>query len=189
MSRRNNLEILSIFHIALAICLTSSFVGAQPAGSGLVDSQAPKYLSDQDQTDMQQVKHHIANEYSDFKTIQEVMDFLDKVKLLVQKHPKNVAFAQGDYKELFKFLSQEIVTKLIRVDTDPFMMPISEDRIPIAQRAIDEDDLSRKLFAGPLRSLIEARRQQLSRTEDGNHKDGNFFTGIWCKISGSCSNQ
>mgnify|MGYP001019911256 CR=1 FL=1 len=173
------------FTFVTASSLSESQAGIMTA----LDSPALRMISDEDQANLQQIKYQIANEYSDFKTINEVHAFLDKVKLLVQKHPKNVAFAQGDLKELLKFLSQESVTRLIRVDTDPFIMPISDDKIPIAQRAIDEDELTRKLFGAPMRSLMEAKRQQVSRAEDGNHKDGNFFTNFWCKISGSCSNQ
>lgn len=155
-----------------------------------LDSPSLRVVSDEDQAIMSHIKYQIANDYSDFKTIDEVHAFLEKVRLLVQKHQKNTAFAQGDLKELLKFLSQEIVTRLIRVDTEPFIMPISDDKLPFAQRAIDEDELTRKLFGGPLRSLVEAKRQQISRGEDGNHRDGNFFANIWCKISGGChSNQ
>lgn len=153
------------------------------------DSPALKIISDEDQNSLQQIKYHIDQDFVNFRSINEVHAFLDKVKLLVQKHPKNVAFAQGDLKELLKFLSQEIVTRLIRVDTEPFIMPLSDDKVPYAQRAVDEDELTRKLFGGPLRSFIEAKRQQVSRNDDGNHKDGNFFANIWCKITGSCSNQ
>lgn len=181
---------MSLLTVASVASLTDSHTSAAAGSLAALDSPALRIISDQDQADVQQIKYHIANEYSDFKTINEVIAFLDKVKLLVQKHPKNIAFAQGDLKEVLKFLSQETVTKLIRVDTDPFVMPISEDKIPLAQRAIDEDELTRKLFSGPVRSLVEVRRQQLSRgSEDSNHKDGNFFTNFWCKISGGCQNQ
>lgn len=156
--------------------------------ASVIDSPALRVISDEDATTMQHIKYHIGNEFANFKSINEVHAFLDKAKLLVQKHPKNVAFAQGDLKDLYKFLNSEIVTKLIRVDTDPFILPIADDKIPFAQRAIDDDELTRKLFGGPLRSLIEAKRQQLSRSEEGNHKDGNFFSNFWCKISGGCSN-
>jgi hypothetical protein len=152
------------------------------------ESPAYRVISDEDRALMQQVKNQIEDDFSSFKDVDEVHKFLDKVKLLVQKHPKNVAFAQGDLKELHKFLSQEMVTKLIRVDTMPFEMPISDERMVFAQRAVDEDELTRKLFGGPLRSLAEAKRQHHSRTEDGNHRDGNFFSNFWCKISGNCSN-
>lgn len=172
---------------SLAVCALS---GQQPSAlSSTLESPALRLVSDEDLQLMQQIKHHIANEYSEFKSVNEVHAFLDKVKLLVQKHPKNVAFAQAELRELLKFLSQESVARLIRLDSEPFVMPISEDRIPLAQRAVDEDELTRKLFGGPLRSLVEARRQQVSRTEDGNHKDGNFFASFWCKISGGCPNQ
>lgn len=165
--------------------------GHHPGASNadILEAASLRVLSDEDQAYMQQIKYHIANEYSEFKTVSDVHSFLDKVKLLVQKHPKNVAFAQGEIKELFKFLSQEIVTRLIRVDTDPFVMPISDERMTLAQRAIDEDELTKKLFGGPLRNWAELRRQQNARQEGGNHKDGNFFTSIWCKLSGNCSNQ
>jgi len=156
--------------------------------AAIIDSPALRVISDEDATTMQNIKHHIENEFANFKSINEVHAFLDKAKLLVQKHPKNVAFAQGDLKDLYKFLSSEMVTKLIRVDTEPFVLPIADDKMPLAQRAIDDDELTRKLFGGPLRSLIEAKRQQISRTEEGNHKDGNFFSNFWCKISGGCSN-
>lgn len=152
------------------------------------DSPALRIISDEDQAVMQHIKHQIDDDFANFKSINEVHNFLDKVKLLVQKHPKNVAFAQADLKDLQRFLSQEMVTRLIRVDTEPFIMPISDDRMPLAQRAIDEDELTRKLFSGPLRSLIEVKRQQVSRAEDGNHRDGNFFSNFWCKLSGSCPN-
>lgn len=153
------------------------------------DAQTLRMISDEDQANMQHIRHHIDEDFAKFKTVNEVHAFLDKVNLLAQKHPKNLAFAQGDLKDLHKFLTQEIVTKLIRVDAEPFVMPISDDKMQIAQRAIDEDELTRKLFSGPLRSLIEAKKQQVSRTETGNHGDGgNFFTNFWCKISGNCSN-
>lgn len=162
------------------------------AGANLAahfDSAAFRIISDEDQNIMQQIKHHIDDEFANFKSINEVHTFLDKVKLLVQKHPKNVAFAQGDLKDLQRFLSQEIVTRLIRVDTEPFIMPISDERMPLAQRAIDEDELTRKLFSGPLRSLVELKRQQVSRAEDGNHRDGrNFFANLWCSMTNSCPN-
>lgn len=161
--------------------------GSASALAALDLSPALRIISDEDQRSLQQIREHISNGYSEFKQINEVHAFLDKVKLLVQKHPKNTAFAQADLKELLQFLSTETVTKLIRVDTDPFIMPITDDKIPFAQRAIDEDDLSRKLFGGPLRSLVEMRKQQLSRPEDGNHKDGNFFQNFWCKLTG-CNN-
>lgn len=156
--------------------------------AALLDSPNLRIISDEDESLMQIIKRQIDDEFSSFKSINDVHSFLDKVKLLVQKHPKNVAFAQGDLKDLQKFLTQEIVTKLIRVDADPFSMPISDEKMPIAQRALEEDELTRKLFSGPLRSLIEAKRQQVSRAEDGNHRDGNFFSNFWCKISGSCPN-
>lgn len=153
----------------------------------VLDSPALKIVSDEDSQSMQQIKYHMDNEYAKFKNIDDVVNFLEKVRTLVQKHPKNTAFAQGDLKDLLKFLSQESVIRLIRVDTDPFYpIPFGEDKIALAQRALEEDELTRKLFEGPIRSLIEARRQQLSRAEDGNHKDGNFFTNFWCKISGGC---
>lgn len=176
--------------VCSALVLVQAALPAAPSSHlASLDSPALRMISDEDQQLMQSIKHHIGNEYSDFKTINEVHAFLDKVKLLVQKHPKNVAFAQADLRELLKFLSQESVARLIRVDTEPFVMPISDDKIVYAQRAVDDDELTRKLFGGPLRSLIEARRQQVSRAEDGNHKDGNFFANFWCKISGGCSNQ
>lgn len=174
---------------SLVLCQAAAPVVSSPQHLVNVDSPALRIISDEDQQLMQSIKHHIAVDYSEFKTVNEVHAFLDKVKLLVQKHPKNVAFAQSDLRELFKFLSQESVARLIRVDTEPFVMPISDDKIAYAQRALDDDELTRKLFSGPLRSLMEARRQQVSRAEDGNHKDGNFFANFWCKISGGCSNQ
>lgn len=154
----------------------------------IFDSVALKIISEDDQANMKHIKQQIEDDFAKFKTINEVHSFLDRVKTLVQKHPKNVAFAQDDLKELHKFLSQEDVTRLIRVDTEPFIMPISDDRMPMAQRAVDEDELTRKLFGGPLRSLVEAKKQQVSHHSDGNHKDGNFFSNFWCKISGGCSN-
>lgn len=180
-----------LFCLLLAIATIGAFAAPEVhSGSSFaaLDSPALRMISDDDQATLQQIKYHISNDYSEFKQINEVHAFLDKVKLLVQKHPKNVAFAQGDLKELFKFLSQESVTKLIRVDTDPFIMPIGDDKIPFALRAIDEDELTRKLFGAPMRSLVEAKKQQLNRHDDGNHKDGNFFTSFWCKISGGCNN-
>lgn len=173
------------FQFALAGTLTE----LSRANLAHLDSPALKIISDEDSQNLQMIKLHIKNDFIEFKNINDVLAFLDKVKLLVQKHPTNVAFAKGDLKELLNFLSSEIVTRLIRVDTDPFIMPVGDDKIPLALRAIEEDDLTRKLFGGPLRSLVEVRKQQLSRTEEGNHeKDGtNFFTNFWCKISGGCS--
>lgn len=175
--------------LASSTLLVASAAAVEPNSpvAAVFDSPALKLVSDEDQQNMQQIKSQIANDYADLKSIKEVLAFLDDVKLLVQKHPKNVAFAQGDLKELLKFLTQETVTRLIRVDTDPFTLPISDDRIPIAQRAVDEDELTRKLFGGPLHSLVEAKRQQTARA-DGNHKDGNFFANFWCKLSG-CNNN
>lgn len=168
---------------AVADQTTVQHMGAQ------FESPAYRVISDEDRMNMQYVKTQIEEGFSGFKDISQVHDFLDKVKLLVQKHPKNVAFAQGDLKELHKFLSQEMVTKLIRVDTTPFELPISEEKMVFAQRAVDEDDLIGKLFGGPLRSLVEAKQRQMTtRTDDGNHRDGNFFSNFWCKISGNCSN-
>lgn len=153
------------------------------------DSPALRLVSDEDQANMQQIKNQIANDFTDLKSIKDVIAFLDDVKLLVQKHPKNVAFAQGELKELFRFLSQEIVTRLIRVDTDPFAAPLTDERLPLAQRAVEEDELTRKLFSAPLQSHIEAKRQQTARAA-GNYKDGNFFSSLWCKITNSaCSNN
>lgn len=150
-----------------------------------LDSPAYKLVSDEDSSTMQLIKYHIQNDFSEFKTIDEVVSFLEKVRVLVHKHPKNTAFAQGDLKDLFKFLSQETVAKLMRVDTEPFNpIPVGEDKMALAHRALEEDELVRKLFGVPIRSLVEARRQLSSRTEDGDHKDGNFFTNFWCKISG-----
>lgn len=178
----------SFLYASLALlCLAGSRVSSlSPAASGHHDQI--KVMSEQDQQDLQQVKYHIANEYTEFKNIGEVLNFIEKVRVLLQKYPRNVAFAQGDLKELYKFLSQESVHKLNRLDDGPFQLPISDDRIPLAQRAVEEDELTRKLFAGPLRSLVEARRQQNARAEDGNHKDGNFFVNFWCKLSGNCPN-
>lgn len=156
---------------------------------GQLDSPQYRMVSDEDQANMAHIKNQISNDYADFKSIDEVHSFLEKVRLLVQKHPRNIAFAQGDLKDLHKFLSQEIVVKLIRVDNEIFNMPITDDRLQLAQRAVDDDDLIRKLFGGPLRSLVEAKRNQMTRGEDGNHKDGNFFTSFWCKISGGCQNN
>lgn len=153
-----------------------------------LDSAQLKVVSDDDQKLMEIIKHHITRDFAEFKSFHEVFNFLDKVKLLVQKHPKNVAFAQGELRDLFKFLSQESVTKLARVDTEPFTMPITDDKIPLAWHAIEEDELTGKLFSGPLRSLVEMRKQELTKLEPTNHKDGNnFFTTFWCKISGGCS--
>ena len=160
------------------------------SSSGLslsLDSPSLRIISDDDKANMEQVKYHIANEYADFKNIDEVLAFLGKVQILVQKHPRNIAFAQGELKEMHKFLSQESVTKLLRVDTDLFHpVPMGDDRVALAQRAIEEDDLTRKLFGGPMRSLVESRKQQVSKADEGNHKDGNFFANVWCKISGGC---
>lgn len=195
-SKQNLVGLTMSCQFLLLVCSAASLsdgaVAAVSAGSSslaALDSPALRIISDQDEAELAQIKHQIANEYSDFKTIDEVLMFLDKVKLLVQKHPKNVAFAQGDLKELLKFLSQESVTKLIRVDTEPFILPISDEKLLVAQRAIEEDELTRKLFGGPVRSLVETRRQQSLRPEDGNHKDGNFFTNFWCKLSGGCPHQ
>lgn len=153
-----------------------------------LESAQLRVVSDDDQKLMEIIKHHISRDYADFKSFNEVFSFLDKVKLLVQKHPKNVAFAQGDLRDLFKFLSQESVTKLARVDIEPFAMPITDDKIPLAWHAIEEDELTGKLFSGPLRVLVEVRKQELTKLEPANHKDGNnFFTTFWCKISGGCS--
>lgn len=182
-------NLVSLTLLAQLGLLVASAASTSDSAGSLVpfDSPSLRMISDEDQSNMQQIKYHIANEYSDFKNIDEVISFLEKVRVLVQKHPKNLAFAQGDLKELLKFLSQESVTKLIRVDTEWFHpTPVDVDRLAVAQRAIEEDELTRKLFGAPVRSLVEARRQQLSRAEDGNHKDGNFFTNFWCKISGGC---
>lgn len=193
MNKLSSIVLLAVlFQFAAAGLRTTNAVSLtelSKAHWALFESPNSRIVSDDDQASMQSIKHHIQNDFSEFKSIQEVHDFLDKVKLLVQKHPKNTAYAQGDRKELLKFLSQDIITKLIRVDTEPFIMPLSDDKIPLAQKAVDEDELTRRLFGAPLRSWIEVRKQQLSRTEDGNHeKDGtNFFTNFWCKISGSCS--
>ena len=153
----------------------------------MLDGPAFRLVSDEDQMLMKQVKHHIEEDFVSFKNINDVHIYLDKVKLLFQKHPKNVAFAQGDLKELHSFLSKEIVNKLYRVDAEPFVMPIGDETLPLAQRAVENDELVRKLFGGPLRSLIESKRQNLAGKEEGSHKDGNFFTNFWCKIS-NCSN-
>ena len=165
-------------------------IQAEPSASlaALLESPALQIISDEDQANVQAINRHIEEAFANFKTLNEVHAFLDKVKLLVQKHPKNVAFARGDLKHLHKFLSSEIVTRLIRVDTEPFILPIGDDRLPIAQRAVDEDELTGRLFGAPLRKLVEAKKQQLSRTEDGSHKDSNIFTSFWCRILGSCSN-
>lgn len=184
------LALLLVASVSAASVVSDNQNSQQNAGNlAMLDSPALQVISDADKALMQEIKHHITVDFTEFKSINDVHMFLDNVKLLVQKHPKNVAFAQANLKELLKFLSQEIITKLIRVDTDPFVMPLTEDKFALAQRAVDEDELTRKLFGAPLRSLIEARRQQLSRTEDGNHKDGNFFSNFWCKLSGSCPNQ
>lgn len=152
------------------------------------DPIALRVISDEDKSSMEHIASEISRNYENFNTINDVHTFLDKVKLLVQKHPKNIAFAQGNLKELYKLLSSEEVTRLIRVDTDPFVIPIADERTPVALRAVEDDELTRKLFGRALRSLIENRKQSVSRTDDGNHKDGNFFTSFWCKISGSCNN-
>lgn len=177
-----------LFLVFVATCsISEGAVAALQSDGGPFDTPALRLVSDSDAADQSQIKHHIANDYSEFKTIDEVTSFLDKVKLLVQKHPKNVAFAKDDLKELLKFLSSEVVTKLIRVDTDQFVQPLSDDKLLVAQRAIDEDELTRKLFGVAVRSVEEKRRTASARPEDGgNHKDGNFFTNIWCKVSGSC---
>lgn len=171
--------------VVAAASLPEGASAAVAAERGPFDSAGLRVISDADAADLANIKYHIANDYSEFKTVDEAIAFLDKVKLLVQKHPKNVAFAQDELKDLFKFLSQEIVTKLIRLDTDPFILPISDERLALAQRALEEDELTRKLFSAPVRSLVEARKQP--RPDDGgNHKDGNFFTNFWCKLSGGC---
>lgn len=178
----------SIFTLTLAMLCVGCVRAGGPSDAQF-DHQALKMISDEDMANMRHIVHHMDKDYSEFKSVDEVHMFLDKVKLLVQKHPKNVAFASGDLKALFKLLSEERTTKLIRVDTEPFVMPITDERMQIAQRAIESDELTRKLFGGPVRALVEARRQHLSRAEGGDHKDGNFFTNFWCKISGGCSNQ
>lgn len=155
--------------------------------SAHLDSPALRVISDEDKSNLQTIKHHIQKDYTEFKSINEVHAFLDKVKLLVQKHPKNVAFAQDELKELLKFLSQETVTQLIRIDTDPFVMPIDDSRLKVAQDAVSEDELTGKLFGYPLRSLIESRKQH-NRHDEGNHKDGNFFSNFWCKMTNTCNN-
>lgn len=186
--------ILALAGLTINAMLASTSAVHSPTDSAMtnlasvIDNPNLRVISDEDSTTMQNIKYHIENEFSNFKTINEVHAFLDKAKLLVQKHPKNVAFAQGDLKDLYKFLSSEMVTRLIRVDTDPFILPIADDKMPLAQRAIDDDELTRKLFGGSLRSLIEAKKQQMTRTEEGSHRDGNFFSNFWCKISGGCSN-
>lgn len=176
----------TIESILALLCLATSLVSSAPAP--LPAGHDLRVISDQDQQDLQQVKYHVASEYAEFKNIPEVLNFIEKVRVLLQKYPRNVAFAQGELKDLLKFLSQESVHKINRLDDGPFIMPISDDRIPLAQRAVEEDEMTRKLFSGPLRSLVEARRQQNARAEDGNHKDGNFFANFWCKLSGNCSN-
>lgn len=177
-----------LIHTAFALFISDATAQSTNDGNVLAgsDSQALKLLSSEDQANMEVIKFHIGKDYSDFKSIQEVVNFLEKVSLLVQKHPKNLAFAKGDLKEMHKFLSQESIARLIRVDTEPFHpVPVGEKML-VAQRAMEEDELTRKLFGGPMRSLEESRKQQVIRTEDGNHKDGNFFTSFWCKISGGC---
>lgn len=188
-----NLTLLVILGLAASQLASAGAVHSQPDSgvsnfASIIESPALRVISDEDSRSMQTIKYQIENEFADFKTINEVHSFLDKVKLLVQKHPKNLAFAQGDVKELHKFLSSEMVTRLIRVDSELFVLPIADDRMPLVQRAIDEDELIRKLFGGPYRSLVEAKLQQRTRNEEGNHKDGNFFSNFWCKISGGCSN-
>lgn len=155
---------------------------------GQFDLPTLKLVSDDDLQVMQEIRAHIDREFYPLKSVDEVHILLEKVKTLAQKHPKNVAFAGGDLRELHKFLSLEIVGRLVRVDADPFILPISDERMPLAKRAIEDDDLVKKLFSRPLSSLIESRKQQLSRSDSSNHRDGNFFANFWCKISGTCSN-
>lgn len=187
--------------IILVLCLASVggvLAGAvsdqaqvhQMAQAAQFDSPAYKIISDEDRANMQLAKNHIEAEFANFKNVDEVFKFLDMVKLLVQKHPKNIAFAQGDLKDLHKFLSQEMVTRLIRVDTLPFEMPLNDDnKMSLANRAVQEDELLRKLFGGPLRTLDDERqREKLRPTGDGSHRDGNFFANFWCRLSGNCSN-
>lgn len=189
ISSTNLIGLTLAAHLTIGLVLSGAVQQEQHNSNlAIFESPALRMISDEDQANMQHIKHHIESDFSNFKTINEVHAFLDKVKLLIQKHPKNVAFAQADLKDLHKFLSQDIITRLIRVDAEPFIMPIGDDRVAIAQRAVDDDELTRKLFGGPLRSMIETKRQQMNRTEDGNHKDGNFFTNFWCRISGGCSN-
>lgn len=187
----SQLKFIIIAQLAFCALLTSAASTSDSVSSNVfasLDSPAYRLVSDEDASTMQLIKYHIQNDFSEFKTIDEVVSFLEKVRSLVHKHPKNIAFAQGDLKDLFKFLSQEIIAKLIRVDTEQFYpIPVGEDKMALAHRALEEDELVRKLFGVPVRSLVEARRQQLSRAEDGNHKDGNIFTSFWCKISG-CNN-
>lgn len=173
----------------LFISAVSALLAAAFAASGSSHhkspSQALSVISDEDQASVTQIKHHMTKDFSDLKSVDEVLSFLDKVKLLIQKHPKNVAFAQNDLKELHKFLSQDSIVKLARVDTEPFIAPISEDKIAVAQRAIEADELTGKLFSAPIRSLIDSRRQ--SANHNGSHdKDSSFFSNFWCKLSGNC---
>lgn len=191
MSKLSNLVgCFTVLAAGLSFCLAASFTELTNSDLAHLESSTLRMVSAEDRNNMEQIKYAISNDFSEFKTIQEVQSFLDTVRLLVQKHPKNTAFARDEQKELFKFLSQEIIGRLIRVDADPFIMPISDDKIPLAQKAIDDDELTKKLFGAPLRSFIETKKQQLARSEDGkNVKDGNFFNNFWCKISGSCSHQ
>lgn len=186
--------------LLLALASSASLVLLVQAGSSasltemtrqhydLIDSSQYKVVSDEDQKLVETVKHHITTNFVDLKTFPEVFGFLEKVKLLVQKHPKNIAFAQGDLKELMKFLTQDMVTKLIRVDTEPFTLPLTDDKIPLAWHAMEEDDLVKNLFGVPLRLVVEQRKLELTKSEPTNHKDNNnFFANFWCKISGGCS--
>lgn len=184
MSQQVKFIIIAQFAFILLTSAASTTSDSVSNAFAALDSSAYKIVSDEDSQTMQLIKNQMNNDYQ-FKSIDEVISFLEKVRILVQKHPKNIAFAQGDLKDLYKFLSQEIVTKLIRVDTDPFYpIPDGEDKMALANRALEEDDLVRKLFGVPFRSLVEARRRNSARADNGDHKDGNFFTNFWCKISG-----
>jgi hypothetical protein len=194
--------------LALGVAsLGSALAGAvaeEPAVAGQLDSAGDRGLvvSDEDRATMQRVKSLLETNFSapSFKELDEVHKFLGQVRLLAHRHPKNVAFARAELKELHQLLSQEPVTRLVRLDASPFEAPVSSDeRLALAQRAADEDELTGKLFGGPLRSLAEEaerrrrrqQQQQHARTEDaagGQHRDGNFFVNLWCKISGECPN-
>lgn len=187
--KRDFCAYLLVVCLATGSLVLADSVSEQGASGATPEAGAKIIISDEDQSSMNYIKNEISHNYQDFNNINEVHSFLDKVKLLVQKHPKNVAFAQGNVKELFKLLSSEEVTRLVRLDTDQFVMPLPEERVAVAQRAIEEDELTRKLFGRPLTSLIENRKQASARPDDQSHKpEGSFFSTMWCKISGSCNN-
>lgn len=174
--------------VACISCLPAQESHSSHQFAGNKNPHAMSVVSDDDLASQKQIKYHIGNGFTSLKTIDEALSLLDKVRLLIQKHPKNVASASGNMRELHNFLSNETITKLARVDVDPFLPPLTDDKIALAQHAVDEDELTRTIFGVPLRSVIESRKQS-SKSDSSQDKDSNFFQNFWCKLSGSCTNQ